>query len=144
MADIKKVQDRLNGFCMIDQLRDYCLDKGHTDVVNDLWGFTHKAQDNSDDKVALKALEALEKTCVQSAVTHVKDAQGDDDVLARIFGAAKSRPSDDSNPLLNALRSIRRHKKNPDFVFNNAKVLNKLFPSKWARPAKDTAKAMGF
>ena len=146
LENVVKANDQLNALCLVEPLRKYAFEKGHTQTIGNLWSHINELEptEAKDNKDALN--KRAEKGCVIAAVQHLTDAEENPSALKDLFGDPKAVRLEMNSPnlLINALKSLQKNSKHPDLVLSNAKIINSCFPSSFAPLVKSAAKQLNF
>ena len=138
MTDLAKAVNQLNVLCMVEPLRNHAYSKGHVQALGGLWKRLNDVH-GLDDKLKEQAYKSLEKGCAIGVNQHIKDITNPT-TQEELFGNVKS----DDGVISNALKSLQKHKRDPELVRLNAKIVNAAFPSSFENDIRQMAKDIKF
>ena len=139
LAEMIKCNDQLNAYTILDPLRVYSFDNGHSDVVKNFWDkINNKKKEKKGDLKQI--LKKAENSSIISISLHLKSINSTPENKTKLYGEISS----EDNLILNTLTSLKKSKKDPEKIFLLSKIINNLFPSENAEKAKDLAKQIDF
>ena len=141
-GDLKKLNKavgELNSYCMVGTLKKYALDKGHAAVLNELWGNMQKI-DLGEDKLQQQLAKEVEKNCLVGINEHIGDKSDDDD-LSKVYGDISGK---ENNVIVNAVNTLKEHKREPDLVGPAARIINEMANGKDGDKVRELIKKLDF
>ena len=142
ITEIMNINQKLNAFTLIEFLRVYIFEEGHSAVVNRKWNQTLLLLRSTDELKNRGLLQNLESTFIVSQRTHAVKAHKSD--YAQLTGVASECDFSKPNLISNALGSLRQFKSDPLKVLNNCQMLNRLCGAQSKKDVLKEAKRMSF